>query len=98
MLQPFVKRAHLRQSGSDQLRPTSKLDAVSKLEEAVALVDTLGCEVVFKEVGVDNSRLQRQKKRPIFTGAPPFACVTQLLCVRAIVRRLVLEGRIPLRI
>ncbi|CAB1106275.1 unnamed protein product [Ectocarpus sp. CCAP 1310/34] len=35
----------------DQLRPTATYgEAKSKLEEAVALADTLGCEVVFKEV------------------------------------------------
>ena len=52
VLQPFLKRASRRLPGSaEQLNATPTYsDAVSKLEEAVALVDTLGCEVVFKEV------------------------------------------------
>lgn len=54
MLQPFLKRVNRRLPRvpeQDQLRATAtRGDAASKLEEAVALVDTLGCEVVFKEV------------------------------------------------
>lgn len=54
MLQPFLKRVNRRLPHvpeQDQLRVTPTLgDAVGKLEEAVALVDTLGCEVVLKEV------------------------------------------------
>lgn len=52
MLQPFLKRAGRPLPGSqEQLKATATYgDAVSKLEEAVALVDTLGCEVVLKEV------------------------------------------------
>eukprot|EP00903_Cladosiphon_okamuranus_P006921 g6736.t1 len=52
VLQPFLKRASRPLPGSqEQLTATPTYgDAVSKLEEAVALVDTLGCEVVFKEV------------------------------------------------
>lgn len=52
VLQPFLKRAPRPLPGSqEQLKATPTYrDAVSKLEEAVALVDTLGCEVVFKEV------------------------------------------------
>lgn len=53
MLQPFLKRLPRRPHAAeqDQLRPTATLgEATSKLEEAVALVNTLGCEVVFKEV------------------------------------------------
>lgn len=52
VLQPFLKRAGRPLPGSaEQVKATPTYsDAVSKLEEAVALVDTLGCEVVFKEV------------------------------------------------
>eukprot|EP00752_Nemacystus_decipiens_P006933 g6225.t2 len=52
VLQPFLKRASRPPPGSgEQLKATATYsDAVSKLEEAAALVDTLGCEVVFKEV------------------------------------------------
>lgn len=54
VLQPFLKRVSRRRlpvPDQDQLRATATLgEATSKLEEAVALVDTLGCEVVFKEV------------------------------------------------
>ena len=60
VLQPFLKQAaitrgrHKRRQGPEQNQPratASYADAYSKLDEAVALVDTLGCEVVFKEVG-----------------------------------------------
>ncbi|CAM9501820.1 unnamed protein product [Ectocarpus sp. 6 AP-2014] len=53
VLQPFLKRVSRRARGpeQDQLRPTATYgEAKNKLEEAVALADTLGCEVVFKEV------------------------------------------------
>ena len=58
VLQPFLKQAALSRSkwrqGPEQDQPratASYADACSKLDEAVALVDTLGCEVVLKEVG-----------------------------------------------
>lgn len=63
VLQPFLKTTAVvgRRSkrpgqqavqAQDQPRPSVSLaDARSKLDEAVALVDTLGCEVVLQEVG-----------------------------------------------
>lgn len=56
VLQPFLKRVNTKRllpqvPEQDQLRATAtRGEAVSKLEEAVSLVDTLGCEVVLKEV------------------------------------------------
>lgn len=57
MLQPFLKHAAVSKQrcsqGQEKDQPrasTSYADARSKLDEAVALVDTLGCEVVLKEV------------------------------------------------
>lgn len=60
VLQPFLKRASRPLPGSQEtLKATPTYgDAVSKLEEAVALVDTLGCEVVFKEVREEQRGLQ----------------------------------------
>ena len=50
VLQPFLKHASRRDHGAKLPRANSHADACSKLDEAVALVDTLGCEVVLKEV------------------------------------------------
>lgn len=59
VLQPFLKHAAVanrhgrgrHKASQDGPRATaSYADAVSKLDEAVALADTLGCEVVLKQV------------------------------------------------
>lgn len=61
MLQPFLKHAAVvnrqgrgrHKAGQDGPRASaSYADALSKLDEAVALADTLGCEVVLKQVRV----------------------------------------------
>lgn len=61
VLQPFLKHAAVanrhgrgrHKASQDGPRATaSYADAVSKLDEAVALADTLGCEVVLKQVRV----------------------------------------------
>lgn len=56
MLQPFLKQAAISRratQGPSQDQPRASVsfeDACSKLDEAVALVDTLGCEVVLRQV------------------------------------------------
>lgn len=82
MLQPFLKRAAVvrqqRRQRPEQDQPratTSYADACSKLDEAVALVDTLGCEVVLKEVG----RSGRLDTPSSFVHNPVWSCASSVL-------------------
>lgn len=50
VLQPFLRHTSRGGHGAKLPQAISQEDACSKLDEAVALVNTLGCEVVLKEV------------------------------------------------
>lgn len=71
VLQPFLKttaaaagRGQRQSVPQDQPRASASFDdACSKLDEAVALVDTLGCEVVLKEVRQVTPTFNEKKKK-----------------------------------
>ena len=58
VLQPFLRHTARGGHGAKLPQAISQENASSKLDEAVALVNTLGCEVVLKEV----SRVEARKK------------------------------------